>query len=68
MTLSEQELEYAHAVLKALKPLTINDAITIIAFVLRTISNVADGDLDETLETRMTKFVHDAGNRSWLVH
>ena len=68
MILSEAELEYACALLKVLKPLTINQGITIIAFVLRTMSNVAQGDLDETLETRMRKFLAEAQPGLWQLH
>ena len=68
MILNEHELVYAEEVLRVLKPLSINDAITIVAFVLRTISSVAEGDLEGTLEARMQKFVNEADLRSWQLH
>ena len=68
MTLTEEELREASRVLEILKPMSVEHALYILAFVLRTISTVSGGELKGVLENYMEAFVAECGNRSWQLH
>ena len=66
--LTEEQIARANAVLRAVKQETADDAVTILAFVLRTISTVAENRMDDVLETSMKSFIAESEQRSWQLH
>lgn len=68
MTLTREELKSASEVLSVLKPMDVDKALIILAFVLRTISTVTNGSLKGNVEAHMENFIAECGERSWELH
>lgn len=67
-TLGPDELKLATNVLSTLKPLSVDTALIVLAFVLRVISTVTNGNLEGNVEDHMENFIAECGKRSWELH